>query len=88
MTDGPIKATGQETGGAYALLDFAVPSDDEGPPPHLHRHTAEAFYVIDGTLSIQLDDREVTARAGSFVFVPPGVVHTFSVQGSTRPGSW
>jgi mannose-6-phosphate isomerase-like protein (cupin superfamily) len=51
------------------------------PPRHIHHRTTEAFYVIDGALSIVLDDREVTADAGSFVTVPPGVVHTFAVHG-------
>lgn len=81
MTDGPIKATGPDTDGAYALLDFSVPPGDQGPPPHVHRHTGEAFYVLDGTLTIRLGDEELTAGAGSFVFVRPGVVHTFAVSG-------
>jgi len=81
MTDGPIKATGAETAGAYAAVEFAAPPGDVPPPRHVHHRTTEAFYVIDGALCIVLDDREVTADAGSFVTVPPGVVHTFAVRG-------
>ena len=35
------------------------------------------FYVLEGTLTLRLDDREIEAGPGSFACVPPGVVHTF-----------
>ena len=35
------------------------------------------FYVLDGTLTVRLGDRTIEAVPGSFVCVPPGVVHTF-----------
>lgn len=81
MSGGPIKATGADTDGAYALVEFTAPPGDPGPPPHLHNRTGEAFYVIDGTLTIRRGREEVTATAGSFVFIRPGVVHTFAVVG-------
>ena len=36
------------------------------------------FYVLDGTLTMRLGDEATELRDGSFVCVPPGVVHTFS----------
>lgn len=35
------------------------------------------FYVLDGTLTLRLGDETVAAGPGTFVCVPPGVVHTF-----------
>ena len=35
------------------------------------------FYVLEGTLTLRLGDREIEAGPGSFACVPPGVVHTF-----------
>ncbi len=35
------------------------------------------FYVLEGTLTLRLGDETVAAAAGSFVCVPPGIVHTF-----------
>ncbi|MEL7095857.1 MAG: cupin domain-containing protein [Pseudomonadota bacterium] len=42
-----------------------------------HRHEAEdeAFYVLDGELTIQLRDRDVVLRRGDFFVVPKGVEH-------------
>jgi uncharacterized cupin superfamily protein len=36
------------------------------------------FYVLDGTLTIRLGNEMLELEPGSFVCVPPGVVHTFS----------
>jgi quercetin dioxygenase-like cupin family protein len=40
------------------------------------------FYVLEGTLTLRLGDEILEAGPGTFVCVPPGVVHTFSNQGS------
>ena len=42
------------------------------------------FYVLEGTLTLRLGDETIEAAAGSFVCVPPGVIHTFR-NASERP---
>jgi mannose-6-phosphate isomerase-like protein (cupin superfamily) len=54
------------------------------PPLHLHERHAECFFVLDGELTFRLEDRELRAGAGTWVHVPPEVVHTFSVTGDSR----
>jgi quercetin dioxygenase-like cupin family protein len=54
------------------------------PPLHIHARHGECFFVIEGELTFRLEDREIVAGAGTWVFVPPDVVHTFSVTGDTR----
>jgi mannose-6-phosphate isomerase-like protein (cupin superfamily) len=54
------------------------------PPLHLHKRHAECFFVLDGELTFRLEDRELRAAAGTWTFIPPEVVHTFSVTGDTR----
>jgi mannose-6-phosphate isomerase-like protein (cupin superfamily) len=49
-----------------------------GPPAHEHDDEDDAFYVLEGELTLMLDDEEIVARAGMFVLVPPGVRHTFA----------
>jgi quercetin dioxygenase-like cupin family protein len=39
------------------------------------------FYVLEGTLTLRLGDRDIEAVPGSFACVPPGVVHTFRNDG-------
>lgn len=73
-----VKADAAATGGAFALLEADEPPGF-GPPLHVHRDAAEAFYVLEGEYLILLEDEEVACPAGSFIFIPAGVVHGFRV---------
>ena len=42
---------------------------------HVHNDEDDAFYVLEGELTIITDDGDVRAPAGTFVLVPPGVRH-------------
>ena len=42
---------------------------------HVHNDEDDAFYVLEGELTIVTDDGDVRAPAGTFVLVPPGVRH-------------
>jgi hypothetical protein len=75
-----VKATREETDGAFSLLEADEPPDF-GPPLHTHHDAAEAFYVLDGAYIIFLDGREFRCPAGSFIFIPAGVPHGFRVGG-------
>ena len=73
-----VKASPEETSGAFSLLETAGPPGS-GPPLHVHRDAAEAFYVLEGEYVIFVDGREHACPAGSFVFVPEGMPHRFKV---------
>jgi quercetin dioxygenase-like cupin family protein len=46
---------------------------------HVHRDAAEAFYVLEGTYLMYVEQRQDLCPPGSFVYVPPNVAHTFKV---------
>lgn len=73
-----VKASGDDTLAAFSLLESSEPSGF-GPPMHIHRDCAEAFYVIEGEYLMFIDGNEWVCAAGSFVYVPTGVPHTFKV---------
>jgi quercetin dioxygenase-like cupin family protein len=73
-----VKAESDETGGTVSVLEADEPPGF-GPPIHLHRDAAEAFYVLEGEYIMYLDDSEVVCQAGSFIFIPRGVRHGFRV---------
>ena len=73
-------ATGEETGGAFALVDERA-SHGESVPLHRHEADVESFYVLEGEVTFFLGDSAgVRAGAGSFVHVPGGAVHGFRVE--------
>ena len=73
-----VKASADETGGAFSLLEATEPPRF-GPPLHIHHDAAEAFYVLQGEYVIYLEEREFACPAGSFIFIPAGLVHGFRV---------
>ncbi len=74
-----VKAAETDTDGAFSLLEAQEPPGF-GPPLHIHRDAAEAFYVLEGEYVMFLDDREVSCPAGSFIFIPAGMRHGFRVS--------
>lgn len=75
-----IKATARSTGGAYGLVESLI-APGFSPPLHVHHREDEAFWVLEGELSMRCGERTFRARAGSFVFLPRDVPHTFVVEG-------
>ena len=73
-----VKATAEDTDGAFALLEADEPPGF-GPPMHIHRDVAEAFYVVEGEYLIFVRDEEFVCPAGSFIYIPAGVPHGFRV---------
>jgi mannose-6-phosphate isomerase-like protein (cupin superfamily) len=73
-----IKADSTDTGGLFALVEYTAPAGFPGPPPHRHRETVDMFWVLDGELTMRVEDETVQAEPGAFVMVAPGTVHTFS----------
>ncbi|MBI3909481.1 MAG: quercetin 2,3-dioxygenase [Armatimonadetes bacterium] len=71
-----FKAAGEDTGGACSIFELTVPPQG-GPPPHVHHREDEAFFVLEGEFAFQAGDRTVGATAGSFVYAPKGIRHTY-----------
>jgi uncharacterized cupin superfamily protein len=61
---------------AYTTVIGTIPVGTPAPPLHVHPTADEAFYVVEGQAGFQLGGQEITAVAGSLVFVPRGTVHT------------
>ncbi|WP_159717821.1 cupin domain-containing protein [Geminicoccus flavidas] len=58
---------------------------DSGPSYlHIHRSDDEAWHVLEGSLRFRCLDREFDAPAGTTVFVPAGLPHTYRVMGPSR----
>jgi mannose-6-phosphate isomerase-like protein (cupin superfamily) len=75
-------ASGEQTGGAYALIEGVVPPGG-GPPPHIHHREDEAFYIVEGRLTFESDDKQIDAAPGTWVWLPRGSRHTFRNVGQT-----
>lgn len=66
-----------ETGGGLFVIEHShlVPG---GPPLHIHLSQEEWFYVIEGSVALQVGDQRITLGPGESVLAPRRVPHTFS----------
>jgi quercetin dioxygenase-like cupin family protein len=52
---------------------------EPGATPHIHREHTDSFYVLEGEITFRVGPElePVRAQAGTFVAVPPNVIHAF-----------
>ncbi|HEX4752625.1 MAG TPA: quercetin 2,3-dioxygenase [Solirubrobacterales bacterium] len=74
-----VKSSAATTGGAVAVIEHLAPRG-AGSPLHVHSREDEWFYVLEGELTLWVDGETIQAPAGSFVFGPKGIPHTFIVS--------
>lgn len=75
-----LLARASDTGGELGVLGvLALEPMPQGRwvPAHSRHAAAEAWYVLEVELTFRFETRTETAPAGSFIFVPAGVVHEF-----------
>src|SRR3712207_8715191 len=58
-----IKATKEQTGGQYTLVEILAP---EGYPGvlHVHHHEDEGFWILEGELTFYVGDQTIKAQIG------------------------
>jgi quercetin dioxygenase-like cupin family protein len=56
---------------------------ERGPDPHVHREHTDSFYVLDGELTFALgaEAERVRVTPGTFIAVPPNLIHSFLNEG-------
>src|SRR6516164_9928895 len=74
-------ATGEDTGGKYALWEALVPPGG-GPPPHVHSREEEGFYILEGEITFTIGGQRLVAGAGMFTNMPVGTPHSFKNESS------
>jgi len=72
------KISSHDTAGKWSLLEYLASPKFAGPPLHWHKKTNEVFYVLAGTVTFRLGDEVFIGEPDSMVYIPMGVLHTFS----------
>lgn len=80
-----FKADGRETGCKYSISEWWLEPHTKGPGTHSHEED-DIFYVIEGTMSVLVNDRWIAARKGAFILVPGGTPHDFENRSAVRAG--
>ncbi len=70
-------ATGASTDGAFGLYRWNMAAGPGGPDLHFHRTMSESFFILSGVVTLGDGSKEVSARSGDYLYVPPGGLHSF-----------
>lgn len=81
----PMLVKNAGTAGPFFVADHPMPAG-YAVPPHVHDGDDEAFFVVEGELTLDTDEGTRVAAAGSFIHLPAGVRHGFrnETAGVTR----
>ena len=73
-------ATGEETGGQFALVEEVFRKGITNlAPMHVHSREEESFYVVEGEMTFFVGGRVIPAPAGTLVVMPRGVPHGYAI---------
>jgi quercetin dioxygenase-like cupin family protein len=76
-----ILLDGSQTGGAFAAFEGMLP---KGASPPLHSHPQdESFYILEGEVTVWVEDEPRLCRTGAMAFAPGGTPHSFRVESDT-----
>ena len=69
-----VKVSAADTGGQYTLMEDNLKANFK-LGLHMHRHHAETFYILEGSVDFYVDGDWMTAPAGTCLHIPPGIEH-------------
>lgn len=73
-----IKATSADTNGQLTIIEVTEPPGAEAPL-HVHHREDEAFWILEGSVTFEVETNVIHASAGDYVFGPRGIPHRYSV---------
>jgi quercetin dioxygenase-like cupin family protein len=74
-----IRATGADTGGQMTIVEMTEPPGTEAPL-HVHHREDEAFFILEGSATLQVGDETFEVSAGDYAFGPRDIPHKYTVS--------
>ncbi|MBE7174162.1 MAG: cupin domain-containing protein [Williamsia sp.] len=73
-----VKLGSDSTDNTFSVTEYELPPHFPGPPPHKHQRFEHAWYVLEGALTVQIDEDKSVISKGGFIFIPKRTVHAFA----------
>jgi quercetin dioxygenase-like cupin family protein len=73
-----IKATAADTGGRLTIVEVTCAPGFEAPL-HVHHREDEAFWILEGDVTLYVGDQTIEASAGDYAFGPRDIPHRYTV---------
>lgn len=81
-----FKADGEEVANEYAITEWWMEKDGPGPAPHVHPANNELIYVLQGPVSVLVEETWEEMETGGLVIIPAGIKHGFRNDSEQRVG--
>jgi len=72
---GPASATGFRSKMFVSADGATISVQDGNVPRHMHPNTNEIQYILEGTGTVWLGDKEVHVKPGDLIIIPKGTPH-------------
>jgi mannose-6-phosphate isomerase-like protein (cupin superfamily) len=76
-----FKALAEQADSDLSVMERTLPARGRRPPAHRHTNCSEAYFVLDGLVSVMAGDEELSVGPEGFVLIPRGTAHTFGNSG-------
>jgi len=73
-----VRVGGGSTGGRLAVLEHTGPRGYSSPV-RVHKADEETFFILDGSVRVEVGDRAFNAGPGAVAFLPRQIQHAFVV---------
>lgn len=73
-----IKAEAADTGGQFTIVEVTCAPGFEAPL-HVHHREDEAFWILDGEVTLYVGEQTIQAGPGDYAFGPRDVPHRYTV---------
>jgi len=74
--------TASDSGGPIGLSLVTQPPGT-ATPLHVHHKEAEAFYLLEGSMTYRAGDDVFRLESGDFIYLPVDIPHAFRIVGSS-----
>lgn len=81
-----FKADGEEVANQYSITEWWMEAGGPSPAPHVHENNNELIYVLQGPVSVLVNETWQKLDTGGLVVIPAGIQHTFRNDANQRVG--
>lgn len=81
-----FKADGDEVANQYSITEWWMEAGGPGPAPHIHEENNELIYVLQGPVSVLVNETWQKLETGGLVIIPAKINHTFRNDSDQRVG--
>jgi mannose-6-phosphate isomerase-like protein (cupin superfamily) len=79
---GPLLKSGIRSKTLVAADGMTIALQENSPAKHFHKDANEVQYILDGTGTVWLGDKQIPFKAGDLIVIPKGLAHAGAIMTS------